>query len=231
MPKYAIITGAGGALGGSVATAFADAGWQLALFAHSGEGRARLERNFPESMVLEVDLTRQDESRLAVRHVLSRFGGVDALLNIAGGFAMTPAEELEQQDFERQLDINLRTVVSSTQAVLPGMLEQGSGFVLGVAAAAALSGGSRMAPYAASKAALAAYLRSVQAELGPRGILTSILYPMGAIDTPGNRRSMPKADPAGWLDPDELASSILHLATRGPRGHIRELMVYPTPRT
>ncbi|HET7359629.1 MAG TPA: SDR family NAD(P)-dependent oxidoreductase, partial [Rhodanobacteraceae bacterium] len=128
---------------------------------------------------------------------------------------------------EAQLDINLRTAFNATRAVLPHMLERGRGFVLGVGAAAALDGGASMGAYAAAKAALIAWLKSVDAELAPRGIDVSILYPMAAVDTPGNRRAMPKSDPALWIDPAELAATALHLATRGRRGRLREARVYP----
>jgi NAD(P)-dependent dehydrogenase (short-subunit alcohol dehydrogenase family) len=84
-----------------------------------------------------------------------------------------------------------------------------------------------MGPYAASKAAMIAYLKSVAAELEGKGIGVAILYPMAAIDTPGNRKSMPNADPNSWLDPRELAETILHLATRSTRGRVREVKVYP----
>ena len=107
------------------------------------------------------------------------------------------------------------------------MLEQGSGSIVGVGAKPAQGGGAKMGPYAASKAALVTYLESVRAEFAPKGIGVSLLYPMGTIDTPANRNSMPDTDPKNWIAPEELAQSLLHLVSRGPRGQIHELRVYP----
>lgn len=225
--KTVIITGAGGAIAEVVIKAFAEAGWRLALFEYSSAACDWLKDHYPESFVQQVDLTNEDSSYKAVEKTIAHFGKVDALLNIAGGFAMSEAVQTTRADLERQLDINFRTLFNATRAVLPEMLEQQRGFILGVGAKPALEGGAKMGVYAASKAAVVAYLKSLQAELGPKGIGVSILYPMGAVDTPANRKSMLKADPADWIDPQELAESILHLATRSKRGQIRELMVYP----
>jgi short-subunit dehydrogenase len=126
-----------------------------------------------------------------------------------------------------QLTLNLWTVFNSTRAVLPAMLEQASGFILGVGSGAAQQGGAKQGPYAASKAAMIAYLKSVRAELQPKGIGVAILHPMSAIDTPGNRKAMPNGKPEKWLDPRALAETMLHLVSRGARGQIFEVMVYP----
>ncbi|HEX7338650.1 MAG TPA: SDR family NAD(P)-dependent oxidoreductase [Rhodanobacteraceae bacterium] len=223
----AIITGAGGAIAGHVAKAFAQAGWKLALVAHNDAERARLVQDFPAASVVVADLIDADAARQAIDAAVTALGGADALLNIAGGFAMSGAVDTTPAQFEAQLDINLRTAFNATRAALPHMLDAGHGFVLGVGAAAAIDGGASMGPYAASKAALITWLKSMHAELAPKGIEIGIVYPMGAVDTAGNRAAMPAADPQTWIDPDELAATIAHMATRGARGHVREAKVYP----
>jgi NAD(P)-dependent dehydrogenase (short-subunit alcohol dehydrogenase family) len=225
--QTAIITGAGGAIAAHVVDAFAAAGWQLALVAFDAAERERLQRDRGGHCIVQANLADDADAQRAVLDVLARLGKVDALLNIAGGFDMSSAAATTPAQLEAQLDINLRTAFNATRAVLPHMLERGRGFVLGVGAAAALDGGASMGAYAAAKAALIAWLKSVDAELAPRGIDVSILYPMAAVDTPGNRRAMPKSDPALWIDPAELAATALHLATRGRRGRLREARVYP----
>jgi len=82
---------------------------------------------------------------------------------------------------------------------------------------------------AASKAAVAAYLRALRAEVREQGVRVTTLFPMGALDTPANREAMPEADPSGWIDLKDLAATILHAAERDPRGHVGELKVYATP--
>lgn len=221
-----IITGAGGAVAAAVNEVFSAAGWKLALFERSRDDSERLRERYPDAFVHTVDLTDEAAARTSVEAVRKDAGAVDAVLNIAGGFAMEPAAEAMREDYERMFALNLVTLFNTTRAVLPVMKAQGSGFILGVAAAAAEAGGSGMALYAASKAAVAAYLKSLQAEFEGVGLRVSVLYPMGAVDTPANRSSMPKADPSTWITAEELAESMLHLATRSRRGHIRELKVY-----
>ncbi len=220
------ITGAAGAIGSVVARRFAEAGWRLGLIDY-GEANARtLRETFPEAHVVDADLVDEAAARDAVRAVEEAVGPVEALLNIAGGFAMQPAAEATADDLARMHRINFVTLFNATRAVLPSMRERGRGFVLGVAAAAALEGAGGAALYAASKASVAAYVKSLHDELREDGVRATVLYPMGVVDTPANREAMPDADPATWIDPEEIADSVLHLATRGPRGHVRELQIF-----
>jgi NAD(P)-dependent dehydrogenase (short-subunit alcohol dehydrogenase family) len=227
MDKVVAITGAGGAVAEKTIEIFKQAGWSLVLFAHSEDEKARLEQTHTDAFVTKADLGRDDQAQQAVRESLAKLGHIDALLNIAGGFSLNPALETSSDDLKKQLAINLWTTFNTTRAVLPGMVERGQGFIIGVGAGAATSGGSKLGPYAASKAAMIAYLKSVQAEVGAKGIGVAVVYPMGSIDTPGNRKSMPDADPAKWIDPMELAETMLYLVSRTSRGRIREVMVYP----
>lgn len=225
--RVAIITGAGGSLASAVIPTFAARGWNLGLFTHGSDDAERLQQSYADALALDVDLTDYDTTVQAVEQVRARFGKVDALINLVGGFGMAPATEETLDGLNKQLHLNLTTVFNATRAVLPGMLERGEGFILGTSAGAALNGGAKMGAYAAAKGALTAYLKSVRAEVAPKGIGVTVLYPMGTLDTPPNRSAMPGADPSRWISPTELAASILHAATRGPQGRIPELMVYP----
>ncbi len=223
----AIITGAGGAIGGHVIKAFDDAGWKLALVAFNDAESGRLREEYGKHSVVQANLVSDDAAQRAIREAVSHLGRLDALLNIAGGFDMSSATDTSPVQLEAQLDINFRTAFNATRAALPAMLRQGYGFVLAIGAAAAMDGGASVGAYAAAKGALTAWMKSVQAELAPKGISTAVMHPMGAVDTPANRKAMADADPATWIDADELAASALHLATRGNRGRINELKVYP----
>lgn len=225
--QTAIITGAAGAVGSVAARRFDEAGWQLALLDVGADNADRLREAHPDALVIDADLTDADAAQGVMARVKEASGSVDALLNIAGGFAMEEAAEAEPDDVAAMHRINVTTVFNATRAALPHMKNQGHGFVLGVSAGAADDGAAGAASYAAAKAGVAAYLKSVHAELHADGIRTSVLYPMGVVDTPANRDAMPDADPSGWISRGELADHMLHLATRGPRGHVRELRVFP----
>ncbi|MDZ7705431.1 MAG: SDR family oxidoreductase [Trueperaceae bacterium] len=225
--RVAIITGAGGSLASAVIPTFAQQEWRLGLLTHGSDDAERLQQSYAGALALDVDLTDYDQTVQAVKQIETRFGKVDALINLVGGFGMAPATEETLSGLNKQLHLNLITVFNATRAVLPGMLERGDGFILGTSAGAALNGGAKMGAYAAAKGALTAYLKSVHAEVASQGVDVTVLYPMGTLDTPPNRDAMPGTDPETWISPTELAASILHAATRGPRGRIPELMVYP----
>lgn len=224
--KLVIVTGAAGAIAGTVAERFAAAGWRLALL-DLDKNLPKLAERFPEAACRGVDLSHPEATRDAVDGIEEQLGHIDALLNIAGGFSMQSAVAATADDLEGQLALNVHTLFNATTAVLPGMLERGSGFVLGVAAASAVAGGARMPTYGAAKSAVVGYLRAVRAEVEAQGVGISILYPMGTVDTPGNRHAMPDGDPTRWISRDALADAVLFLADRGAGGRVRELQIYP----
>lgn len=218
MEKTVLITGAAGALGSVVAEVFEANGWDLILVDVSD---ARLKVNFPNATSLAVNLTDFEATHAA----LANLPPVQAVLNIAGGFSMETAEAASPADLNQMFDLNLKTLFNTTTALLPNLMAQNGGFMAGISAAAGLSGGVGMATYAASKGAVAIYLKSLAAELAPKGIRVSVLYPMGALDTPGNRVAMPQANPNQWIDPYQIAQALLFLATRDRRGHIQALKI------
>ncbi len=222
-PRHAVLSGAGGGVGSVLARAFGERGCRLVLPTRSDVDG--LQAAFPDARVVQADLADPSDCRRVADAAAEAFGGVDALVNVAGGFAMHSALELTPDQLEAQLTINLRTAAYLTSELLPGMVERGHGAVLGVSAGAAGRGGRRLPAYAASKAALEGYLRSVRAEVEPRGVAVSLLIPEGAIDTPANRDAMPDADPADWIAPQALADAAWFLASRSPGGHVAELRV------
>jgi len=220
------ITGAAGAIGSVVARRFDKAGWRLGLIDYNKDRVAELRHELPEAQAVSADLTDGDAARHAIETIEDAVGPVDVLLNIAGGFAMQPAEEASASDLSKMHEINFVTLFNATRAMLPAMKEQGDGLILGVSAAAAVDGAPGAALYAAGKASVAAYLKSLHAELRTEGVRTSVVYPMGVVDTPANREAMPDSDPDKWIARDEIAENMLHLATRSPRGHVRELKIF-----
>jgi NADP-dependent 3-hydroxy acid dehydrogenase YdfG len=226
--KVAIVTGAGGGAAPAVVAALRARGWRAALVDRPGkEARLRERYDVPDDdehlAAFGADLATDEGARAAVERVEARFGAVDALLNLAGGFATGKAHQADLDDLERMLTVNLRTAVATTRAVLPSMLERGRGAIVGVAAAAASNPAPGKAHYAASKAAVAAYFRSLAAEVADDGIDVSVLSPMSAIDTPANREGMPNADTSAWIAPEALAEAVVFLLERPERGKVREL--------
>lgn len=222
-PRNAVISGASGGLGPVIARHFAEQGCALLLPVRGDP--AEVEAAFPGAQVVSADLTKADDAQRVAEMAGASWGTTDAVINVAGGFTAGSALTLDAATLERQLDLNLRTAVNLTTAFLPGMVDAGRGVVLGVSAGAA--GGARNVPaYAASKAALEAYLRSVRAEVEPHGLGVSILIPQGTLDTPANRSAMPDVDPASWISLAAVADAAWFLATRAPGGRTAELAIH-----
>ena len=224
-----IVTGGAGALADAVARAFAAAGARLALVDSAAE--ALRERAAALGAVpLVADLADADETAAMAAEVGEELGPVAGVIHTAGAFAAAPAGEATPGLYDRLFDANVRTLVNVTRAVLPGMLARGAGFVAGFSSGVVLEGGAAsLSLYAAAKAAVALFLRSLEREVRGAGVRVAVVYPLGAIDTPANRRAMPGADPAGWVDPAAIAAALLFAATRGPRGVIAELAIGAAP--
>lgn len=225
MPTVAI-TGAAGAIGSVTTRVFADAGWRLGLFDYDAEAVEALHDDYPDAYVAQADLTDVDAARTAFNGMAEQHEAPHAVLAIAGGFAMQPALEASDADYAHMMDVNMRTLFNTARAAIPHLQSHSESFLLGVSAPAAENGGANMGLYAASKAAVAAYLKSLHAELHAEGVRVSTLYPMGVVDTADNREAMPDSDPGTWIPPKELAETMLHAATRTAQGHIRSLKVY-----
>lgn len=220
--RVVAITGAGGNVGPAVARAFEDAGWRLALF-DTGRSIDALREAFPNAAIVTADLTDDRETQRAVAKAKDSLGAFDAAIHLAGGFATAAAVETDDALFTKMMDRNFRTLRTFVAAVLPDMLERGSGAIAGVGARQALRGGGKATAYGAAKGAVLGYLRALRAEVEPAGIGVTAIVPMGTIDTDENRNAMPKADPAGWISPGEFADALLFFVERGAQGRVGEI--------
>ena len=215
--RVVIVTGGAGNLGSAVAQAFQAAGAKLVLVDRAAD---RLPRLFPDLidsanhfLATSVDLTSADAVETMVDETVKRFGRVDALVNTAGGYrGGTPVHETDFETWEFMLNLNARTVFIASRAVIPHMLQQGSGKIVNVAARAALKGAAKMAVHSVSKSAVVRLTESMAAELKKDGINVNCVLP-GTIDTPQNRQAMPNADHSRWVKPEAIADVILFLAS------------------
>ncbi len=221
-----IITGGSGAVAAFVAQAFRAAGAAVALAGRNGD-ELRVRAASVGAVPLVANLTSLTEARHMVDEAQHALGRVDGLIHTAGGFEMAPAHLAEEDQFDRMFGANMRTLFTATRAVLPVLLAQEHGFIAGFSTGAVWSGagGPGMALYAASKAAVTMYLRSLEAEVRGHGIGVAIVYPVGTIDTERNRRDMPDADRSAWIDPADIATALLFASTRGPGGRLLELPI------
>ena len=212
--KTVLVTGAAGNLGKAVAAAFAGRGARLVLF---DVDEKRLEAAYPGTqdnrLKSAVDLLRPEAVEKAVAAARKRYGRIDVVAAIAGGFSMgDPVHKLPSAAWDRMFDLNARTLLNTTAAVVPGMLDQGSGKIVTIGANAARQGLAQMGAYIAAKSAVIRLTESLSAELRGGGINVNCVMP-SIIDTPENRAAMPDADPGNWVAPEKLANVILFLAS------------------
>jgi NAD(P)-dependent dehydrogenase (short-subunit alcohol dehydrogenase family) len=210
-----VVTGASGNLGAAVVRAFATRDANVVLVARHVDAMAgvRLERQ----LVVAADLVQQADAYRVAAETMARFGRIDVLCNIAGGFRMgAPVHETTDETWNLLLDLNVVTMLNRVRAVVPRMLAQGAGRIVNVAANAALRGTAGMGAYCATKSAVIRLTESMAAELRERNVNVNCVLPT-TLDTPENRAAMPGADPSRWVQPDDLAQTIVFLASPGAR--------------
>src|SRR5580658_58122 len=212
--KTIVITGGLGALGSAVAETAAKRGGSVALLDYAPtvpEGFA--ERLGANTLIVGgIDLTSLTAAETAMASVKSKFGRIDALINIAGGFQWETFADGKLDSWDRMYAMNLKTALNACKAALPYLLESGAGRIVNVGAQSALHAASGMGPYAASKSAVHRLTAALAGELKLKGVTVNAVLP-STIDTPANRRDMPKADFDRWVSPADLAAVILFLAS------------------
>lgn len=216
--RVVVITGAAGNLGQAVAEVFSSRGDRLVLVDLREEALAKtFGEAGSERLLVAGNLMQQADADGVVKKALERYGRVDVVCNIAGGFRMGEAvHETSDENWDFLLGLNARTVLHMAHAVVPHLLSRGSGKIVNVAAFAAQKGSAGMGAYIASKAAVIRLTETMSAELRAKGINVNCVMPT-ILDTPENRRSMPDADPKSWVAPGDLAKVIAFLASDDAR--------------
>jgi NAD(P)-dependent dehydrogenase (short-subunit alcohol dehydrogenase family) len=208
--RVVLITGARGGLGAAVTRAFRDAGSSVAAVDRSLPAQPN-----PDSRILEfnADLTAPQEAPRVVEAVKARFGRIDALVHLVGGFeGGMPVSQTGDGVWTRMLDLNLNCAFYTVRAVLPLMLEAGHGRIVAIGSRTAVEPAATLSAYGASKAALVALIRTVALEVRRPDITANVILP-SVIDTPANRASNPGADFSKWVTPDSIARLLLWLAS------------------
>jgi NAD(P)-dependent dehydrogenase (short-subunit alcohol dehydrogenase family) len=204
--RVVAITGAFGALGSAVVRAVLAEGAQVAAIDRASAPHAPLDG---AALFGDVDLSSDTGAHAAVDAIVARFGRLDALVNIAGGFRWETVADGSLATWNAMFEANLRTAVAACHAVLPH-LPPDSGRIVNIGANGATKAGAGMGAYAASKSGVARLTEALAEELKDRGITVNALLP-STIDTAANRKDMPKADFGKWVRPEQLADVIVFL--------------------
>ena len=208
--KIVVVTGAKGGLGSCVTESFLAAGATVIGVSRSIQAA---DFDHPEFVAMPAELSSGDRARKLAAEVIARFGRIDALVHVMGGFAGGKSvAATDDAMFEKMLDLNYRAAFYITRAVLPQMRQQGGGRILAVASRQAVEPAAMVGAYSASKAALVSLIRTIALENKDHCISANTVLP-GTMDTPGNRAGDPDADGSQWVQPSHVAAILLHLAS------------------
>jgi NAD(P)-dependent dehydrogenase (short-subunit alcohol dehydrogenase family) len=208
--KIAIITGAKGGLGSFVTEAFLGAGATVIGVSRSIQAQ---DFNHPRFVAMPAELSSGAAATRLAGEVAAKFQKIDILVHLMGGFAGgVPVQSTDDETLERMLDMNLKSAFYMARAALPHMRNQGGGRILAIGSRAAVEPSPQAGAYALSKAALVSLIRTIAAENKDRSISANIILP-GTMDTPANRKSDPRADYSKWVQPAQVASLLLCLAS------------------
>jgi len=208
--KVIAVTGGFGVLGAAVGRVALARGAKVALIDRAPEASGDV-----PSDALHIggaDLTDPASAKAAIDRIVSEYGGLDALVNVAGGFRWETFEDGALDTWDMLYAINVKTAVVTTKAALAHLLASKAGRVVNVGAAGAVKAGVGFAPYAASKSGVMRFTESLAEELKGRGVTVNAVLP-SIIDTPTNRADMGDADADKWVTPNELAEVILFLTS------------------
>lgn len=221
--KVVLITGATGNLGSAVSRAFAAEGANLAMIDRDA-GRVKdlatsLGLDEARYMPFNLDVTKPESVDEGVKAIEAKYGQIHALVHTVGGFAAgDPVHAGKLDIWQQQIALNATSVYVLGGRVAQHMLDHGvKGSISFVLAKAGLGGMKNGAAYVASKAAGMRIMESMALELKDHEIRVNGVLP-STIDTPGNRRDMPNADFSKWVTPDELAQTLLFLASDAASG-------------
>jgi 3-oxoacyl-[acyl-carrier protein] reductase len=224
--KRAMVTGGAGALGTVICRTLAAEGADVAVLDLNADGATALAAELAtagrRSVGIAADLTDFAAVQDAVGGVIHAWGGVDILVNAAGGGAVSFFHEMTPEIWATQMDRNLNQVFNVTRAVLPSMLEQRFGRIISISSIAAVSGGRLVrgaVAYATAKAGVIGMTKALAIEVAEQGITVNAIAP-GAQATPGRDNDTPERReallaqiPTRQLgEPEHLAQTIVFLA-------------------
>ena len=213
MARSIIVTGGFGILGQAVAAAFAAKGDRVARIDFAASPATTLENTLD---IGGVDLTDAAATQAALDKVAAAHGGIDVLINVAGGFTWETLEGGSIETWARMHTMNLMTAVTITKLALPLLTKASKGRIVNIGAGAAVKAGMGMGAYTASKAGIHRLTEALAEELAGSGVTVNAVLP-SIIDTPANRADMPDADTSQWVKPAAVADVILFLASPAAR--------------
>jgi NADP-dependent 3-hydroxy acid dehydrogenase YdfG len=238
--RVALVTGASSGIGEATAIALAEAGAKVAIAARRRDRLEALATQLghlgADPLVLPADLLDEHEAQRIVAETEARYGRLDILVNNAGVMYLEPVAEADLGRWRRMLELNLLSLIASTQAALRGMRARGEGDIVNVASTAGRVANPMGAAYSATKFGVVAFSEALRREVYQDRVRVSVVEP-GLVATelrehighPAVKQAIEAwADSVRQLQPDDVADAIVFCVTRPPHVSINEVLMRPT---
>jgi NADP-dependent 3-hydroxy acid dehydrogenase YdfG len=240
LQRIALVTGASSGIGAATARSLAAAGMAVALVARRrdrlDEIAAEIAQAGGKAFVLTADLTKEAEAQRIVIETEDHFGRLDVLVNNAGVMYLEPVDTASLERWRDMFDLNVMSMIASTQAALPGMRARFDGHIVNISSTAGRFSLPNSGGYSATKFAVGAFSESLRKEVFKDNIRVTVIEP-GVTETelrehiahPGIQQSLNTwADSMRQLQSDDIASIITFCVTRPAHVNINEVLVRPT---
>jgi NAD(P)-dependent dehydrogenase (short-subunit alcohol dehydrogenase family) len=207
--QVAIVTGASGALGSDVVKSLLAAGATVVAVDRASAGSASQEGGITR---FSANLTDTRDVKQLIASVFAKFGKIDVLVHVMGGFAGgASVAETDDATWQKMMDINLNAAFYVLRAVVPVMRQVEHGRIIAIGSRQAVQPAAGVGAYSASKAALVSLVQTVALENADKNIRANVILP-GTMDTPANRGGMPKANFEKWVKTSHVAELVVMLA-------------------
>jgi NAD(P)-dependent dehydrogenase (short-subunit alcohol dehydrogenase family) len=212
--RKVVITGGLGAVGRATAAVLVAQGARVALLVRQAPDADAALSGLP--LIPNTDLTDEASTAQALSQAALMLGGIDGLVNVAGGFVWEKLEGGNISTWQRQFDVNLRTTVLASQQALPYLLKNPAAAIVNVGALATNKAALGMGAYTAAKSGVARLTEAMADEFKDRSLRINAVLP-GTLDTVANRADMPDADTTRWVQPADLGAVIAFLLSHEAR--------------